>query len=106
MPAQALKQAVQARSVLNPQLIPICTCESGQGTSEPQQYNLETGEVLRGKINHKDIGLCQINEYWNGATATAHGWDIYTTEGNIKMANWMYKTQGTIPWNWSKSCWR
>lgn len=87
--------------------MPICTCESGkpQGSDQPEQFNLKTGKVLHGKQNPKDIGACQINEYWNGDDALAHGWDIYTLDGNIRMANWMYKHQGTKPWNWSKSCW-
>lgn len=90
---------------LNPKLIDVCTCESGQGTGEPQQFNIETGEVLRGEKNPLDIGMCQINEYWNGKDARKHGWDIYTEEGNILMANYLYKTQGLIPWNASKTCW-
>jgi len=117
VPSQSPKSALQAplevktsistTPVLNPALVPICTCESGksQGSNKPEQFNLKTGKVLHGKVNPKDIGMCQINEKWNGATALAHGWDIYTTDGNIRMANWLYKTQGTTPWNWSKSCW-
>ena len=87
-------------------LVPICTCESGQGTGKPQHYNVKTGKVLRGEENPKDIGMCQINEYWNGKEAKSYGWDIYTEEGNIQMANFLYKTQGATPWNASKlSCW-
>jgi hypothetical protein len=91
---------------LLPAMRPICGCESaGSPTKTPIQFNPD-GSVLHGKVNPHDIGMCQISETFNGATATAHGWDIYTTEGNIKMANWMYKNQGTAPWNWSKSCWK
>ena len=94
-------------AVLNPVLVPVCTCESGkwQGSNKPEQYDLKTGKVLHGKKNPKDIGACQINEYWNGEDATAHGWDIYTLDGNIRMANYLYKTQGLGPWSSSQSCW-
>ena len=54
------------KPILNPALKPICTCESGQDTGQPQQYNIHTGGVLHGKQNPKDIGACQINDYWNG----------------------------------------
>ena len=91
---------------LVPELIRPCTCESGQDTGKPQQYDIVTGNVLHGKKNPKDIGACQINERWNGEEATAHGWDIYTVEGNINMANWMYKNQGLTPWAWSRGCWK
>lgn len=90
---------------LDPALVPVCTCESGQDTGEPQQYDIHTGGVLHGKQNPKDIGMCQVNEHWNGKAATEMGWDIYTTEGNILMANWLYAHYGKTPWNWSKGCW-
>ena len=82
---------------LAPELVKVCTCESGQGTGKPQHFDVKTGNVLHGKINPKDIGMCQINEKWNGEKATRLGWDIYTLEGNIKMANYLYKTQGLAP---------
>jgi hypothetical protein len=90
---------------LVPELVKVCTCESGQGTGKPQHFNVKTGNVLHGQINPKDIGMCQINEKWNGAEATRRGWDIYTLEGNIKMANHMFRTQGLAPWGWSQGCW-
>jgi hypothetical protein len=101
-----INQLVVPYTKLLPALVSICTCESGQGTGKPQQFNIHTGEVLRGKINPKDTGACQINSYWNGATARTHGWDIYTLDGNIRMANWMYKNQGSTPWGWSSACWK
>ena len=105
IPSIAPIRPVEATLVLNPELIPICTCESSQGTGMPQHYDIETGNVLHGEINNKDIGICQINEYWNGVEATELGFDIYTEYGNISMANYMYERQGTTPWNPSISCW-
>jgi hypothetical protein len=92
-------------ATLNPALVPICTCESGQGTGKPQQFNIYTGEVLRGKINNKDTGMCQINTYYHEADAIKMGLDIFTEQGNIIYANYVYKTQGSQPWSASSACW-
>ncbi len=80
-------------------LVDIAWCES-----KLRQFNPD-GTVLRGKVNKKDIGYFQINEYWNGAQAKKLGFDIYTERGNIGMALYLYHTQGTKPWNASKKCW-
>jgi hypothetical protein len=90
--------------VLRPQLVPICACESvGNPNAIPQQFNKD-GSVIKGKINPSDIGMCQINlRYW-GQKAIDLGFDIYTEQGNIKMANWIYDHQGTSPWIWSRGC--
>lgn len=77
----------------------ISKCES-----QDRQFN-EDGSIHRGEINPQDIGMYQINEHWNGEEAKRLGFDIYTLEGNTKMALYLYKTRGTQPWNWSKHCW-
>lgn len=94
--------------ILNQALVPICTCESGQGSGKPQQYDLVTGGVLHGKQNYNDIGMCQINtqpENGHLVASLKKGWDIYTEDGNIRYANWLYAHEGSTPWNWSKGCW-
>ena len=88
------------------ELVKICACESGQGTGKPQQFNISTGEVLRGVKNPKDIGACQINLFWNGAIAEKMGLDIFKESDNIIFANWLYGQQGSKPWSWSKNCWK
>jgi hypothetical protein len=90
---------------LRPELFKICTCESGQGTGKPQHYNVKTGEVIRGFVNSDDIGMCQINRKYHERTAEGMGLDIFTEQGNIRYANWLYAQQGSQPWNWSRSCW-
>lgn len=90
---------------LLPELVKICTCESGQGTGKPQQFNIHTGEVLRGVINPDDTGMCQINKHYHLEASIQKGWDIETEEGNILYSNWLYSTQGSKPWSWSKPCW-
>lgn len=82
-------------------LAKIAECESHQ-----RQYDPKTGGVLRGKANRNDIGYFQINTYWNGADAKRRGYDLYTEEGNVGYALYLYDTQGTTPWNASKDCWR
>jgi len=107
MPMALTLPIVHAEQVqLNPKLLPVCGCESGgTATSTPKQFN-DDGTVLHGKQNKNDIGMCQINKYWNGDDAKRLGFDIYTEEGNIKMANYLFDTQGFKPWGASRSCWR
>lgn len=106
--AEKIEEKVEPKievETLRKELVKICTCESGQGTGKPQQYNILTGEVLRGVKNPKDIGMCQINLFWNGAEAEKMGLDLFKESDNIKFANYLYTKQGAEPWNWSKGCW-
>lgn len=89
-----------SRVTLIPELIKVCTCESGN-----RHFDTD-GTVLRGKVNPHDRGLCQINTDYHGAKATAMSLDLLDPDDHIKYANWLYKTQGLAPWNWSKSCWK
>ena len=88
-------------------LKPICGCESrGSKYAEPNHYEADGVTVLRGRVNPRDIGMCQINLDYHEARATSMGLDVFTEEDNIKYANWLYTTQGSTPWNWSKHCWQ
>jgi hypothetical protein len=90
---------------VSPKLQRICGCESvGNPNKEPQQFHPD-GTVIRGVINNLDIGMCQINLKYHGARAEELGIDLFTREGNLTYANMLYTTQGSTPWNWSKSCW-
>ena len=76
----------------------IAACES-----RGQHFD-KNGNVLRG-INKNDIGKYQINvNYW-GNLARELGHDIFTEDGNEKMALVIYHKYGTKPWKWSKHCW-
>lgn len=77
----------------------IARCESGI-----KQFDTN-GEVLRGVVNSKDVGIFQINERYHLATAESLEINIYKVEGNINFARILYEEQGTVPWNWSKKCW-
>lgn len=95
---------VDTLSTINGELYRILACESGRGIGKPQQFNKD-GTVLRGKINHSDVGAAQINEYYHLAESKRLGYDIYTLEGNIAYAKYLYDTQGSQPWSESESCW-
>jgi hypothetical protein len=82
-----------------PILKKIAFCES-----QNRQFT-EDGNVLRGKVNPKDIGVMQINEKYHLSTAQKLGLNIYTLEGNIDYAKYLYKTQGVKPWIHSSKCW-
>ncbi len=63
------------------------------------------GFVLRGKVNNKDVGLGQINEYYHSERAKKLGLDLHTVEGNLAYAKLLYEEEGTRPWKSSSPCW-
>ena len=75
-----------------------------QAESSWRQFE-KSGDVLQGKINPKDIGLCQINSYYHLADAVKDNINIYTPEGNITMCIQIYEEDGWKPWVWSKHMW-
>lgn len=82
-----------------PILKKIAACESHH-----KQFN-DDGSVLRGIVNPQDIGYMQINEKYHLGTALKLGLDIYTLEGNLEYAKYLYRTQGVKPWIHSSHCW-
>jgi hypothetical protein len=54
------------------------------------------GKVLRSKTD--DIGIMQINEPEFLEKSKELGYDIYTTEGNLRMALWIYQNHGPMRW--------
>lgn len=82
-----------------PVLAEIAKCES-----RFRQFD-KNGEILRGKVNDRDVGVMQINEYYHLDTAEASNIDIYTLEGNVVYGRKLYEKFGTDPWNSSKACW-
>ena len=83
-----------------PILIEISRCES-----QFRQFG-EDGNVLRGVVNHKDVGAFQINEDYHLQESKKLGMDIYTLEGNMDYARHLYNTQGLAPWIYSELCWK
>jgi len=82
-----------------PLLEKIAWCES-----KFKQFNKD-GSVLKGKITPEDIGIMQINEYYHKDTAKRLGYDIYSLEGNMQYAKWLYEKEGSAPWMSSSKCW-
>lgn len=66
---------------------------------------ISEGVVHRGVVNSKDVGIFQINEKYHLRDSKNMGIDIYTIEGNMKYAKYLYEEQGLQPWSASRPCW-
>jgi hypothetical protein len=64
------------------------------------------GKALRGKVNSDDIGVMQINDLYHYDRALKMGINIYTVDGNLQYAKYLYDKQGTAPWISSSKCWQ
>jgi hypothetical protein len=82
-----------------PLMAEIAYCES-----RFRQFDKD-GSIFRGKVNNKDVGALQVNEYYHLARSKKLGYDIHTLEGNMKYARQLYKESGAQPWNSSSPCW-
>jgi hypothetical protein len=82
--------AVRAYFADIPVMISIAKCESTF-----RQYNND-GTPLRGSNVY--IGIFQIDEKIHAAKAKGMGMDIYTMEGNMAYAKYLYTGAGTRPW--------
>jgi hypothetical protein len=86
-----LEATVRNFFIDSPDMITIAQCESGF-----RQYN-NAGTVLLGGVG-TNVGIFQINEVAHAATALGLGFDIYTPEGNMGYAKYLYQKQGVKPW--------
>lgn len=82
-----------------PLLAKIAGCESHY-----RQFNSK-GAVQRGEVNSYDVGVMQINEHYHADTAAKLGYDLYTIDGNVRYARYLYEKQGAQPWISSSACW-
>jgi hypothetical protein len=96
---QTAEQYVRAYFADEPVMIEVARCESTF-----QQFDKD-GSVHRGVVNDKDIGIMQINEHYHAETADKLGLDIYTLQGNVAYAQYLYDKEGTAPWSSSEACW-
>lgn len=69
-----------------------------------RQYNTN-GEVLKGKQVPADTGVFQVNTKYHLETAKKMGIDIFTLEGNVAYAKYLYDKNGLRDWFASKPCW-
>ena len=98
--AQTTEEYVRSYFIDIPVMADIAYCESRF------RHVGNDGSLYRGKINHSDVGVMQVNEYYHLATAVKLGYDIYTLRGNLSYAEWLYHKEGTVPWLSSSSCWK
>lgn len=77
----------------------IAYCESRDRQTE------KGGTIFRGEQNPNDVGVMQINETYHLAEAQKLGYDIYTLDGNMAFARYLYEKQGVKPWLSSSACW-
>ena len=97
--AQTVQQYVTGYFADEPVMIGIAQCES-----HFQQFD-KTGSIHRGKINRSDVGVMQVNEYYHADEAKKLGLDLYTIDGNLQFARYLYEKEGTTPWLSSSKCW-
>lgn len=95
---KTVRQQVEEYFADVPMLIKVAECES-----RFRQYDSD-GNVFRGIIP-EDVGVMQINEKYWGDTADKIGVDLYTTQGNMVYARYLYNKEGLRPWKASSACW-
>lgn len=98
--SKAVEMIVRKEFKNQPILVEIARCESTF-----RHYDAE-GKLLRGKVDSRDVGVMQINTYYHGATAEKLGIDLYTIEGNLEYAKYLYDKNGLKDWRASSACWR
>lgn len=82
-----------------PILAEVAKCESRF------RHQNRDGSVFRGEVNRLDVGVMQINEYYHLNRAEKNGFDIYSLDGNLGYARWLYEKYATDPWVHSSRCW-
>ncbi len=100
MPAtQTVEQYVREYFAEDPIMIEIARCES-----RFKQFDKD-GSIHRGVVNDLDLGVMQVNEIYHGTTAKKLGLDLYTIQGNVAYAKYLYDKEGTQQWISSSPCW-
>jgi len=82
-----------------PIMADIARCESHFRQTD------KNGKVLRGDADANDVGVMQINERYHLTQSEKLGYDIYTLEGNMEYARYLYEKEGARPWLASSKCW-
>ncbi len=100
MPAvQTVEEYVREYFADAPIMAEIARCES-----RFKQFDKD-GSIHRGVVNDLDLGVMQVNEYYHGKTADKLGLNLYTIQGNVAYAKYLYEKEGVQPWSSSKPCW-
>lgn len=96
---KTVEQLVREYFKDNPELVAVAWCES-----RFRQVDSD-GNLHRGIVNQNDIGVMQINIVYHLEQAMKLGMDLYTLEGNMAYAKYLFEKQGLQPWSASKPCW-
>lgn len=99
MDSKVLEAFVTKTYSNEPILVDIARCESTF-----RQFD-QDGNIIRGKVNSKDVGVMQINETYHADEAAKLGYNIYTVEGNLAFGKYLYGKYGAQPWSSSSKCW-
>lgn len=97
---RSIKETVGEYFADVPELVDVARCESRF------RHFDKNGRILRGEVNRSDIGVMQINEYYHKEQAEKLGLDLYTLEGNMSYARFLYEKEGLTPWQSSSRCWK
>ena len=97
--AQSTEDTVRSYFASSSVMADIARCES-----RFTQFNSD-GSVLHGGYGHSMIGVFQISESVHADFAKSLGMDIYTLDGNLAYAKYLYDREGTQPWISSFPCW-
>jgi hypothetical protein len=96
---KAVEKYLREKFADTPILVEVARCESTF-----TQFDKD-GNVVRGIVNNKDVGVMQINEKYHAETAAKLGYDLYTLEGNAEYGKYLYQKEGAAPWKASSKCW-
>lgn len=96
---EAVEAAVRTYFKDIPVMVQIARCES------QFRHTLKDGSVLRGTVDPRDTGVMQINTGYHGERAQELGINIFSFEGNMEYARYLYEKQGVQPWSASAPCW-
>jgi len=97
--SQSVQEYVETYFADEPVMIEIASCES-----HFTQFGKD-GQVVKNP-NSSAVGVFQIMSSIHSTFADHKlGLDIYTIQGNLAYAKYLYDQSGTAPWNASKSCW-
>ena len=98
-PTRTLEELVRDYYSDTPILAEVARCES------QFRHFGKNGNIIRGIVNAKDVGVMQINEEYHREKAETLGLDIYSLDGNLEYARYLYEKEGAKPWRSSAKCW-
>lgn len=98
---EVIKEVMVEKTPTYPVLDRIAQCESG-GSHLGKNGQVVVNGNTNGSV---DVGLYQINDRLWGKAASDMGYNLSIEKDNRAFAIYLYTTQGTEPWIWSKKCW-